>query len=157
MRGLLAALCLVLAAAAAWPWLPFGDNGRQAAGGSAPAVEQQAVGQLPPLEALPETAARPLFVSSRRPPVSQELQPVIIQPNSQRSAEQTFAAYRLQGVVIAGRKRQVLLGMPGTNRTIVLEEGNAQDGWTVEKIEPEQLTLRAGERREVLSLRRLSR
>ncbi|MCW5730873.1 MAG: hypothetical protein KIT20_08960 [Alphaproteobacteria bacterium] len=161
MRALLAFFALLFAGIAAWPWLAPLAASDAAPAEREPAAAAHEEGVLPPLESLRETLARPLFNPSRRPvPESADasgLAPVRVALAPAASAERSFAAYRLQGVVITRDQRKILLGPAGGGRPLVLQEGDEHDGWTVEKIEQEQITLRAGERREVLPLRRISR
>lgn len=159
MRSLLALLALAFAALAAWPWLSPLAAPDAAPDEASLAAAPLSEGLPPPLASLTETLARPLFTPSRRPvqeTPAPALAPVTLGV-AQGAAERSFAAYRLQGVVITRDQRRILLGAAAGGRPLVLQEGDVHDGWKVEKIEQEQITLVAGERREVLPLRRIAR
>ncbi len=149
MRGVLILWGLsVLALGIAW----LGPLGRPAA-----PVPPEAEGTLPtfslpglpPLESLPETTARPLFNSTRRPP------PAAARPaaSAPEPAAAVMGRYRLSGVLIDGKTRKVLVAPAAGGKIVSVSEGDTLDGWTVEKIAPESLTLRSGDRTEVVELR----
>jgi len=156
MRLVLMLLCLGLSALAAWPWAaPLLDRRPAANLPAPPSGSEVSDWSLPSLDGLAETRNRPLFTPSRRPPPAR-IEPQKLQAGVAASAREAFAGFRLKGVMIAGSKRQVLLTPPGGSRPLVLEEGSTHAGWTVQKIEPERLTLTAGEKVETIPLGRVS-
>ena len=104
---------------------------------------------LPPMtvasaeQAYPETAARPLFIPTRRPA-----------PEAASAAKNAFqkGQYVLQGVIAVGDNRVAMLKEKSTGKIHRVEAGNDMNGVKVSQIEPEQVTLTAGADREVIPL-----
>lgn len=142
--ALVAALAGGAALAAAWlaPVAP-GPGDRPAA---APTREAPAALVVPPVSALTETTARPLFSPTRRPVPGAAAAP------APGTAAALFNRYRLQGVVIDGNRRRVLLAPAPGGKTLSIGEGESVDGWTIDRIAPERLTLRSGDRIETVDL-----
>jgi len=153
MRGVLI-LWIVAIAALAVAWLgPIGDSSP----GKIPDPEGNARGftlpALPSLQSLPETTARPLFNKTRRPvPSAATPAPSAVEP-----AAAMLGRYRLSGVVIDGKTRKVLVAPAAGGKMVSVSEGDMLDGWKVERISPESLVLRAGDRTETVELRTNSR
>jgi hypothetical protein len=104
---------------------------------------------LPPLEQFSEIVARPLFSQSRRPPSERaDTAPEIAQPLPVRSAFNLI----LTGVVISAEGRMALLQRPKSPDLIRALLGQEIDGWSVELIEADRVTLRQGEIVEVVTL-----
>jgi hypothetical protein len=105
---------------------------------------------LPPLAsvtpdvAYPETAARPLWIPTRRP-----APPVVA------AAQPAFARgqFILQGVTIAGGTRIAMLKEKSTGRVHRVEQGRDLNGLQVVEVEPDKVTLAQGAEREVVELR----
>jgi len=98
---------------------------------------------LAPEQAYPETAARPLFLPTRRPA-----------PEAPAPDKRTFVQgqFILQGVTIAGSTRIALLREKANGRIHRVERGREVNGIQVVEIQPEVVTLAQGSEREVLSL-----
>ena len=142
----LAVLAALLAAALA---LEIALGGRVAAD-SAPrrAVPGEAkllppLAQVSPEQAYAETAARPLFVPTRRP--APEVA-VAAAPAFQRGQ------FTLQGVIVAGVTRTALLREKANGKIHRLETGKEVNGVKVLQIDPAVVTIGMGEEREVLPL-----
>ena len=133
------------ALAAAW-LVPLSAPAPGAAALGTPA-DPLALPSVPPLGQLTETTARPLFSPTRRP-----VPGVAGADSPPGSAAALFNRYRLQGVVIDGSRRRVLLAPAPGGRTLSVGEGESVDGWTIERIAPERLTLRSGGRVESVEL-----
>ncbi len=146
MRRGRVALAALLVAALAWPWaLPLSET---AASKPAPATATHTVASnLPPLAEFSATRQRPLFTATRRPTPDAD-------PDT--AAGLILGRYRLQGVVMAGARRLVLLTPDGGGQMLQLGEGSKLDHWTIESIAPELMTLRDGDRREVIPLGKTS-
>ncbi|UUX48627.1 hypothetical protein NUH88_14555 [Nisaea acidiphila] len=131
----------LLLTAALLPWLPDGPDVLRPV-----EVADAALEPLPPVErvtprsAYPETLARPLFRSTRRPepaaPVAEAAPP----------APPRLVGYRLTGIVSTGARHMILLETPG-GKSVQLYEGESVDGWTVETITTETVVLSQGETR----------
>jgi hypothetical protein len=143
----LAVLCGLLGAIVVIELLAFGESPDVARPGKASAAEAKL---LPPLaaaapeNAYPETAARPLWIPTRRPA------PVVAaasQPSFQRGQ------YILQGVTIAGPTRIAMLKEKASGRVHRVELGRELNGLRLAEVEPEQVTLTQGAEREVIDLR----
>jgi hypothetical protein len=94
--------------------------------------------------AYPETAARPLWIPTRRPApvVAPTAQPAFVR-----------GQYILQGVTIAGSTRIALLKEKASGRIHRVELGRELNGLHVAEVEPERVTLSQGAEREVIDLR----
>jgi hypothetical protein len=94
--------------------------------------------------AYPETAARPLWIPTRRPApvVATATQPAFVR-----------GQYILQGVTIAGSTRIALLKEKASGRIHRVELGRDLNGLHVAEVEPERVTLSQGSEREVIDLR----
>lgn len=103
----------------------------------------------PPISKYVEIIERPLFTSDRRPPPPDE-QPVA---ETQQATPQTKPDVHLLGIVITEGKRQALLQEGRDDKVVYAEPGVTVQGWTVESIEPEQVVLVLGDRREEIDLR----
>lgn len=84
---------------------------------------------MPPLSSYAAVLARPLFSSTRRPPVVEA--GVADQP----------ADFTLIGIIISPKERRALLshGTPAKLEHVI--EGQSIDGWTVTAIEPRRILL----------------
>lgn len=149
MRGVLALWGVaILALGLAW-LLPMGASGPIAPPGATSGPPSFSLPPLPALESLPETTARPLFNTTRRaPPAAGRPAPAAPEP-----AAAMMGRYRLSGVVIDGRTRKVLVAPAAGGKIVSVAEGDMLDGWKVERISPESLVLRSGDRTETVELR----
>lgn len=79
-----------------------------------------------------EILARPLFTVSRRP--------------AARSAKGPAAPLkgRLAGIIVGPEEREALFVEAGESKPSPLHEGEEIEGWTIEKIELDRVTLRSG-------------
>jgi len=139
-----ALLVLVIAAEIAWglraaPPIATASNAN-------PAFAESKL--LPPItsapaeQAYPETGSRPLFSPTRRPAPAQQATSTIAK-----------GQYVLQGVIIVGDQRVAMLREKAANgRLYRVEKGREVNGVTVSEIEPERVTLRAGDDTEVIPL-----
>lgn len=116
--------------------------------GSKPSSALPAEFTFPPLAAFSEIVARPLFSPSRRPPKEIE-----------DSDSDTIAAlppqpsrFILAGVVISAEGRMVLLRRMDSTDLIRALMGQEVDGWYVELIESDRVTLRRGNTVEIVTL-----
>ncbi len=89
-----------------------------------------------------EILARPLFTASRRPPAGGD-----------RAAGNASAAAlkgRLAGIVVSPAGSEALFVESGKAKAVSVREGESFEGWTVERIEPEHVMVRAGARLETI-------
>ena len=145
---------------------------RQSDDGASPAVAK-ATGKSPPrepaakaadqginpladlgLDKLRDTVRRPLFEKSRRPIAAPAPPPVSkVDPEgpvASHSADQN--ALSLLGVVASEGRTIALLKRNQTGQNVRAEVGDAIDGWTIERIEPQRVTLRQGDTQMALQL-----
>ena len=101
------------------------------------------IAQVPAEQAYAETAARPLFVPTRRP--APEVAAVAA-PAFQRGQ------FTLQGVIMAGGTRTAMLREKANGKIHRLETGRDVNGVKVFQIEPAAVTIGLGDEREVLPL-----
>ena len=143
--------CLLLALATAAPWLGIagGPPPLPAASGSANAVDRPkadlAALTVPGLEAYPQTRERPLFLSTRRVIAAAPV-------NAGAPVGGLLDRYVFTGVVIAPDQRLVLLRPIGGGGVRRIAEGDVLDGWLIEEIANDFLTIVADGRREVVPL-----
>jgi hypothetical protein len=143
----LAVLAIALAAViAAEAFLGTHAASRVAPGSRAAPAEAKL---LPPMavasaeQAYPETAARPLFIPTRRPA-----------PEAPAAGKNSFqkGQYVLQGVIAVGDNRVAMLREKSNGKIHRVQAGNDMNGVKVAQIEPEQVTLTVGTDREVIPL-----
>lgn len=142
----LAALCAVLAVVVVVELATIGRSPGAAAPRKVAAGEAKllpSVAAVAPDQAYPESAARPLWIPTRRPAPPPAVQQASI-PRGQ---------YILQGVTIAGGTRIALLREKTSGRIHRVEQGKDVGGMQVAEIEAEKVTLAQGGEREVLELR----
>lgn len=112
---------------------------------SEPTRARQAEFSLPPLAEYSEIVARPLFSPTRRPPVETEA--------DTDDASPPLSGLVLAGVVISTEGRLALLRRSRTAEVVRVLLGQEIDGWRVEAIESDRVTLRQGDTVEVVTLR----
>lgn len=93
---------------------------------------------MPPLDSYAEIVARPLFSPSRRPPPAAE------GDAEDDASEAKPALFILTGVVISAEARLALIQRANIAGVVRVSEGEEIDGWLVEKIAPDRVTLRQG-------------
>jgi general secretion pathway protein N len=97
---------------------------------------------LPPIDAYAEVVKRPLFSTTRQPPP-----PAAAQDSTGKSS------FVLIGIVISQSERTALI-QAGRGATIArLREGQTVDGWTVQSIAADRVTLERGGVRQELKLK----
>ena len=123
---------LALASAIAAPWvLPVQPREHAA---PVPVVAKPALprpSEPVALADLPETAARPLFAASRRPPLPPAKKPLRVTP---RPKSTHLVGYRLTGIVRSSSQRMILLTEEKSGRVVELHEGEQVDGWRLTSI-----------------------
>jgi hypothetical protein len=106
------------------------------------------------LDKLHATTRRPLFEKSRRPlEAPAPLSPLRVEPAApaaSRSADPN--ALTLLGVVASEGRTIALIKRNQTGQNVRVEVGDAVDGWTIERIEPQRVLLRQGDTRIALQL-----
>ncbi|MGI9383454.1 MAG: hypothetical protein ACR2PO_09895 [Methyloligellaceae bacterium] len=88
-------------------------------------------------EALKETVARPLFAPNRRPP--QKPKPVAKRPPPKPRAKQNY--FRLLGVIRGQRGTIALLSDKRDGRYFRVGPGDYIDGWSIIRVDAEQVTM----------------
>ena len=144
-------LCIGLASIIYWqterpPSLPTNVAGTDGPPETEPTRALQAEFTFPPLAAFSEIVARPLFSPSRRPPKEIE------DSDTDDAPPPTPSHFILAGVVISAEGRMVLLRRLNSTDLIRALLGQEIDGWYVELIEPDRVTLRQGSTVEIVTL-----
>lgn len=102
---------------------------------------------LPPLETYKETTARPLFTPTRQPAPP----PLPVTAMAPPKPAMKRGQFMLVGVTMTKDKNIALLREVAGGKTVRAERGQVINGLTVEKVEPEKVTLRfEGETEEVV-------
>jgi general secretion pathway protein N len=101
------------------------------------------VAAIAPETAYPETAARPLWIPTRRPAPP----PVVQQASFQRGQ------FTLQGVIVAGGTRIAMLRDKTSGRIHRVEQGREVNGLQVAEVDNDKVVLAQGGDREVVELR----
>ncbi len=145
-------LCIGLASVVYWqvehpPSFPSGVAGTDRPAEPEPTRAPQAEFSFLPLAAFSEIVARPLFSPSRRPPTETE------DSDTDDAPPQKLSHFILAGVVISAEGQLVLLRRMNTTEVIRALLGQEIDGWQVERIESDRVTLRQGDTVEVITLR----
>jgi hypothetical protein len=102
----------------------------------------------PPREELDIIAARPLFSPSRRPVVAMQV------AAAAPATRESLPPLELIGVLLTDEQRRALIRPLDGNGPSWVREGEVMAGWRIEAIERSRVHLRAGDRLEVLELRR---
>ena len=102
----------------------------------------------PPRETLDIITARPLFSPSRRPFVAAQA------PEAAPPTRDAPPPLELIGVLLTDKQRNALIRPLDGNGPRWLREGEAMAGWRVEAVGRSRVHLRAGDRLEVLEIRR---
>ena len=102
----------------------------------------QAGTSLPPVEAYKEVTQRPLFSSTRHP------QAETTQQNSGKAG-----ALSLVGTIITGNSRTALIRHGNSGALARLSEGQKVEGWTLQSIQTDRVTLLGGGTRQELKLK----
>ena len=101
---------------------------------------------LPPLDALGEVVARPLFMPTRRPPPPTATSSAsLLQPPN----------FALAGIVVVGSRRVAMIetGANATAPFASIAVGDTIDGWTVTAIKHASILLQAGDRTVEVTMR----
>lgn len=99
-----------------------------------------------PTGGYPAIAAHPLFYPSRMPwvppppPPEPEPEPVVPTPPA-------LDGYSVVGVIVSGSTRAALVRASGDNSTLLLNEGQEFEGWTLMDVTQEKLVFSAGDAR----------
>jgi len=142
IKGRILLVWTLLAVAIAAPWIGNEGEGpltRPASPSPNTALNSVPVAapEIPPLAALSETTARPLFASSRRPPVPETAAKSA--PAKTRPAR--LVGYRLTGIVRSSSHRLILLTEEKSGRVVELREGEQVDGWRLTSIGTDNIRL----------------
>jgi hypothetical protein len=103
--------------------------------------------QPPPRREFNEISARPLFFPSRRPFVPPDA------PAATQAAVPPPIGVELIGVLLTEQERAALVQPQGEAEAHWLHEGQTVAGWSVEEIAADHVTLRDGDRLELVKLR----
>jgi general secretion pathway protein N len=110
-----------------------------------------------PLSVLTVTRERPIFSASRRPPPRAVVAPSVEQvaaPAPQKAAEPAHPPLALIGAVV-GDTDAIAVFLDRTNQKIVrLRQGETHAGWELSSVLRREVTLKRGDRTEVLVLQR---
>ncbi len=144
-------LCVGLASIVYWqvehpPSFPTRVAGADRPAETEPTRALQAEFTFPPLAAFSEIVARPLFSPSRRPPTETE------DSATDDAAPPKQSHFILAGVIISAEGRMVLLRRMNSTDVVRALLGQEIDGWQIELIEPDSVTLRQGNTVEVVTL-----
>lgn len=117
----------------------------EVASGAAPSPQPQPPRSfsLGPRAEFAETIDRPLFMSTRRPPV-----PGLVEPEPDEepppAPPATLPGFALRGVVISPEERFALLQVAGAAELRKVNVGEQVDGWEVASIGPNRVVLKQG-------------
>ena len=150
---LLIALCLALGwrvwvELGAGPYEIVGIAGAPTSTSAAPAAVApvETVAALPLIDNFAETVTRPLFMPTRRPPEPEE---EVVEATAPTVGRNLFS---LLGIVISADERIALVTRRRTGEMLRLVVGQHIDGWRVETIRSDRITLRQGDETEVIKL-----
>jgi len=105
-------------------------------------------------DSMQETLLRPLFNPTRRP--AEEKADVPVSPVFSRVTNQASDMHRLVGIVMVGDVRFAMLQNARTGKTTRVEDGGEVDGWQLESVDTESVTLKRGIESKRLTLERKS-
>jgi len=146
VKAQVAALALLLAACLLLAGTAYREMAEPAAATSTPAAPVAAEPAIPPsprftlapIERFSETARRPLFSETRRPP-----------PPAQAADQTSFA---IAGIVLSADQRGAILVHGAPPILTRVAEGQEIDGWTVQSIDAEHVVLARGAAEQQLKL-----
>lgn len=113
---------------------------------------------LPPLESFSETLNRPLFTATRRPPSplavlqGQQAPPPAPEKTGPRGEKLVIGTYLLNGIVIDGARKLMLLKHVTSGKTLRVAEGETLDDWLVQSVTQDQVVLKRGDREDRVAL-----
>jgi general secretion pathway protein N len=147
---LLIALCLALGYHV-WRVLEAGPVAIDAGAAPPPpapivVAPRETIAELPRIDEFAETVARPLFMATRRPPEPEEEVVEEAKTGAQRNL------FNLLGIVISSDERVALVTRRRGGEMLRLVVGQYIDGWRVETIRSDRMTLSQGDETEVLKL-----
>lgn len=90
---------------------------------------------LPPLAALSETVARPLFTETRRPP---EMESNGVPDTPGPVAAASAAGFTVSAIIITESERAVLVVHPQSGELTRVAEGETIAGWRLDRVENDQ-------------------
>lgn len=129
----------------------LGEHGTEAGTAGAVPIPHALAGLA--LDELSETVRRPLFERTRRPVEAPRSAVPSARPAAAPKRQADPNALTLQGVMLnEGRSAIALMRRTQTGQSMRLQEGDAVDGWTVERIEADRVHLVHGETRVTLQL-----
>ncbi|MBR0713044.1 hypothetical protein [Bradyrhizobium liaoningense] len=109
-----------------------------------------------PLSALTATEERPIFSASRRPP-PRAVATMPVEETSAPPPKQTDAPPPLVLVgAVVGEGDAIAILLDRTDQKVIrLRQGESRAGWSLSAVQPREVTLKQGDRSEVLALQRL--
>ena len=122
-------------------YLPESAFAANAPAASVPALTSTPDFNMPPIDFFEPIIDRPIFSRSRRLPDDW----VSVTPETpRRDLDLT-----LTGIIISSDKRIVVVSPKSGNNSVILRHGDQYEGWTVETIEPKEVTFQhaSGQRR----------
>jgi len=110
-----------------------------------------------PLSALTATQERPIFSASRRPPPRAVAAMPVEETNTPRPSKPADAPPPLVLVgAVVGEGDAIAILLDRTDQKVIrLRQGESRAGWALSTVQPREVTLKQGERNEVLTLQRL--
>jgi len=110
-----------------------------------------------PLSALTATQERPIFSASRRPPPRAVAAMPVEETNTPPPSKPTDAPPPLVLVgAVVGEGDAIAILLDRTDQKVIrLRQGESRAGWSLSSVQPREVTLKQGERNEVLTLQRL--
>lgn len=110
-----------------------------------------------PLSALTATEERPIFSASRRPPPRAVATMPVEESSAPPPPKQTDAPPPLVLVgAVVGEGDAIAILLDRTDQKVIrLRQGESRAGWSLSAVQPREVTLKQGDRSEVLALQRL--
>jgi hypothetical protein len=91
---------------------------------------------------------RPLFIASRRMPVIEE----DVKVNGVSASETTSLSFSVVGIIIGEGKKLASFERTGKKESVTLPIGQSIDGWTIDGIDFDSVSLKSGNRSKILRL-----
>jgi general secretion pathway protein N len=109
-----------------------------------------------PLSALPTTQERPIFSASRRPPPRAVAASLVDETPAPPPPKQVDAPppLLLVGAVVGEGDAIAILVNRTDQKVVRLRQGESLGGWSLTAVQPREVTLKQGDRSEVLALQR---
>jgi hypothetical protein len=145
-----ALLIVLLALLILWPAVMADQTDARKGGGQEKSASIPSLPDMPFRDTGNFTAVgeRPLFITTRRMPVIEE----DVKVNGVPASETTSLSFSVVGIIIGEGKKLASFERTGKKESVTLPIGQSIDGWTIDGIDFDSVSLKSGNRSKILRL-----